>query len=344
MYGDDVAHFAAKTQANVHPFPPLSVMNRTVIFCVLVAGLAPWGVTQTLPSLTPVNVRNFTIPFEVSESTSAIQEVELLVSRDRGRRWHSAAKQPVETQKFTYRADADGEYWFTFRTITATGNVSALNGLPQLRVLVNTSAPTVVLPSQPSESGPLTPPKPVRFRDDQAPKPQQSVQVQKSEVSTLGPRLPGLELPEEEPNRDADLLDHLLSGMSPFLDVQPVAVKSAPEKASFKPPVVNAPVGSISGIFLNQTATRPQIVVRWNAGQELWRDAQIDILRSSTKEGVPSPIAINLPNSGEYWWFLTPEDLKPFHVVVRIRSLYGGIRTDVTQTAITIDPQSIAAL
>ena len=340
-------------------------MNRTAIICILVAGLSSWCVGQTLPPLTPVNVQDFTIPYEVGESVSPIRDVELLVSKDRGRRWHAAARQSAETGKFTFHADADGEYWFTFRTITTTGSVSPMNGLPQLRVLVDAKTPMVMLPSQSSESGPLTPPKPMRFRDEQSIKPQQSVQpgetsipttTEKPAMSMLGPKLPGLELPKEPPNHDADLLDNLLSGMSPFLDVQPVEVKSivrpqvAADKSgttAFKPPTVNAPAGSISGIFLNPTAMRPQVVVRWNTGHEPWHDAQIDIFRSNTKEvqaGVqPSPIAINLPNNGEYWWYLTPEDLKPFHVVVRIRSLYGGIHTDVTQKVITIDPQSLTA-
>jgi hypothetical protein len=90
---------------------------------------------------------------------------------------------------------------------------------------------------------------------------------------------------------------------------------------------------------LNTTTTGSQIVVRWNTGHGFWRDAQIDVLRGGTPEGPWSPIAINLPNSGEYWWFLTPEDLKPFYVAVRIRSVEGGIQQDVTKTVITIDPR-----
>ena len=72
-------------------------------------------------------------------------------------------------------------------------------------------------------------------------------------------------------------------------------------------------------------------------GHGFWRDAQIDVLRGGTPDGPWTPIAINLPNSGEYWWFLTPEDLKPFFVAVRTRSLHGGIQMNVTQTAIEID-------
>jgi hypothetical protein len=90
---------------------------------------------------------------------------------------------------------------------------------------------------------------------------------------------------------------------------------------------------------LKPTAKGAQIVVKWNTGQELWKDAQVDVFRKGEKEGPLSPIAINLANNGEYWWYLTPEDLKPFHVAVRIRSFYGGTQMDVTQSIITIDPR-----
>jgi hypothetical protein len=351
-------------------------MNQTIClfksvvswgFCALMIGFLPGVFGQTLPPLTQVNVSTFTIPFEVEESV--IREVELLVSKDRGRRWYSAGRQPVEAGKFTFQADSNGEYWFAFRTKTLAGNVSPMNGLPQLRVLVESANPMIVLSPQSSESGPLTPPRPMRFRDEQAPNPEKSMQAnrqmesqqpslppgtvsvhpEKPAPTMLGPRLPGLELPTET-NRETDLLEDLLNGMSPFLDVQPVAIPSIPsnpvatDQSKIPSPalVANLSVGSITRIFLRGTAARPQIVVRWSTGDEPWKDAQIDILRSNTKE--EQPIALNLPNNGEYWWFFTPEDLKPFHVVVRIRSLGVDIHTDITPQAITIDPQSFKSL
>ena len=343
-------------------------MNRTIcsfqyiaswFFCAL-AGFLPYGFTQTLPPLTPVNVPNFTIPFEFDseESANSIRDVELLVSKDRGKRWHSVARQPLESKKFSFRADTDGEYWFSFRTITLTGNVM-MSGAPRLRVLVNTKNPTIVLPSQSGESGPLVPPKPARFRNENEPKPPQLTKTDEPEtkpdkpndkknieesIQILGPKLPGFEPPNAEKNREGDFLDDLLSGMSPFLDVQPVQVKiisnnqATADKSSTTPQTLtDIQAGGITSIVLNDTATK--IIVRWNTGHELWHDAQIDILRSSMKEGPWSPIAINLPNNGEYWWFLVPEDLKPFYIAVQIRSLNGGIHLDITQSAITIDPK-----
>jgi len=368
-------------------------MNRTIfprsvaswIFCAVLAGLSPSGLGQlTLPPLLPVGVPNFTIPFEIGGPADAIREVELFVSKDRGRRWDIVARQPVETGKFAFRADSDGEYWFAFRSVTPNGTTGSLTGHPELRVLVDTKNPVAF---QPSESGPVVPPKPERFRPGGTPKPQpQQTELTKTDepkaeepVATkpepqakpnttlaninvespaqiLAPKFPGFDLPEPTTNREGDLLDDLLNGMSSFMDIQSTAARntSGNQVAAAKPnpvsnvasvpnspsPSVDAPAGSITRIDLNNTDTRPQIVVRWGTGNELWRDAQVDVLRSGTpEEGQWSPIAINLPNSGEYWWYLSPEDLKPFYIAVRIRSLSGGSSVSVTQKKIEIDPR-----
>ena len=350
------------------------------LFYVLIVGLSPIGFAQqTLPPLIPVNVSNFTIPFEIGESVQVIREVELLVSQDRGRRWQFVARQPAESGKFTFRADDDGEYWFAFRTITSTGNSTSMTGHPELRVLVNTRNPVISPPPRPSESGPVVPPKPEKFRQESntlRPQPMQpaSTEVPKPEQETklaaaaekvnvekpgqiLAPRFPGFDPSESEKNREDDLLDDLLSRMSPFLDVQPAARRSvsgsqvAGDGSNAAPNVSNAsntprlptdaPAGRISDVILTPD-TRPQIVVRWHTGNDLWEGAQIDVFRSSSNESQWSPIAINLPNSGEYWWYLSPEDLQPFYIAIRIRSLHGGSSVDVTQRKIEIDDSRLA--
>ena len=337
------------------------------VFCTIALSPYSFG-QQALPSLIPVNVPNFTLPFEIRESTTAIREVELLVSQDRGKRWYVADRQTVETGKFAFRADSNGEYWFDFRIVAANGSVAPTNGLPQRRVLVNAKESTVVLPSQQSKSGPLTPPKPERYRignefkpqpvrpesleaEEQKTDEQESVRQElkpiqampKETAQVLAPKLPGFVPIAPANNHEGNLLDDLLSGMSPFMDIQPVEVKKMMANSRTAPNTaasgVDASVGSITGIRLNPTRSGLQIVVMWNAGHASWQDAQIDVFRGESKEGEMTPIAINLPNSGEYWWFLTPEDLKPFHITVRIRSMYGEIREDVTQSAITIDPK-----
>ncbi|MDR2117024.1 MAG: hypothetical protein LBP87_11660 [Planctomycetaceae bacterium] len=96
--------------------------------------------------------------------------------------------------------------------------------------------------------------------------------------------------------------------------------------------------GSITGISLNNTSTQPQIIVKWNVGDVPWQESQIDILRGSSEQGPWQPIAINLRNNGEYWWFLTSLDLNPFFIMVRIRNIYNGTTSDITQSPIKIDP------
>ena len=362
-------------------------MNRAVsprsvaswIFCVLLVGLSPSGFGQHgLPPLLPVNVPNFTIPFEIGGPAHAIREVELLVSRDRGRSWNFVARQPVESGRFAFRADGDGEYWFAFRTIASTGNTNSMTGHPNLRVMVDTGNPAATPQPQWTETRPITPPRPERFRPEGTARPQtQPVQQANAEATKpttgneprtsesarieierpdqiLAPRFPGFD-PSEQ-NREGDLISDLLSGMSPFMDVQPVVMRNIPsnqvatERSNAPPnvpsvlgapsPPVDRPAGSISGIALNNADTRPQIVVRWNTGHEqTWGNAQVDVLRGNTGEDQWSPIAINLPNNGEYWWYLSPEDLNPFYIAVRIRSVHGGNSVDVTQSRIEIDPR-----
>ena len=405
-------------------------MNRALVpqsvvswlFCVLVVGLPPITLgQQPLPRLFPVSVSDFTIPFEMDGSAHSVREIELLVSKDRGRSWQFVARQPVESGKFAFRADTDGEYWFAFRTVTSTGSIGQMR--VELRVLVNTGNPAAAPPPQASatqsptpntpptqslvpntpaaqspslhasESRPILPPRPERFlpanmaRPQTQPQPMQLANAEEPKTGepartselvaaperinvarpgeVLAPRFPGVAQNEPDRKREGDLLDDLLSGMSPFMDVQP-AVRSVPSSqvatdrsTTTTPPNVpdvlgaprppsEAPAGSISYIGLNvrgvnDSDTRPRIVVMWHTGPELLRGAQIDVLRVNA-EGQRTPIAINLENNGEYWWYLSPEDLKPFYVEVRIRSLHGGISVDATRDQITIDPQQLAML
>lgn len=402
---------APPLERNIHPmtrtfcrFTYIASWHLYVLAHLLLLGFAQQAFSQSLPPLHTINVPDFSIPFEAGseEKAKTIKEVELLVSKDRGKHWDSVARQPLESKKFAFRADSDGEYWFAFRTTSFSGNSSLTQGQPDLRVMVNTKDPASVTlmqhntpqgtqqSTQQSETGPLTPPRPVRFRDrneaplspsvsagggkiasqnagelslpdrPNRPTPSKGGELLESTISgvspekisipksdrMIGPRFPGFESFEAENNCAEDTFDTFLSEMSSFLDVQPVATKAARthQEAAATPntlppkSLADIPVGGITGIVLNKNnvAATPQIVVTWNAGQESWTDAQIDILRSSEKEGPRIPIAINLPNNGEYWWFLSPEDLKPFYITVQIRSLYG-VRTDVTQDCIRID-------
>ena len=96
--------------------------------------------------------------------------------------------------------------------------------------------------------------------------------------------------------------------------------------------------GAISGVSLGDVQKQPRIVVRWDIGDGVWPSAYADVLRGDSPQGPWAPIAMNLPNSGEYWWFVTKEDLRPFYVSVRLRVPSGASTSDATRSPIRIEP------
>ncbi|MDR0522549.1 MAG: hypothetical protein LBH00_11965 [Planctomycetaceae bacterium] len=347
---------------------------RPVILFFSIFTAAGWGLpgfcqttlSQTLPPLIPSHTRTFSIPFETAGDS--VREVEVLVSQDRGKRWYTAVRQDAAAKKIIFNAETDGEYWFAFRTISASGAVSPARNTPQLRVAVSTAPAGIVLPPRQTDSGPVLPPKPEKFTENRGQKPaekavektaekaavpQAESKTEKSAVpadAVFGPTFSGF-TPSAAPD---NVLDELLSKMGAFADIQP-AVSPVHQPAAHAPPAVaaatpaagstgnsaGAAAGGITEITMNNKISPPQIIVKWNTGDPRWQDAQIDILRKPSEQEPAVPIATNLPNSGEYWWYLSPNDLKPFFITVRIRSLHGGILQDTTRSAISIDPKVI---
>ncbi len=74
--------------------------------------------------------------------------------------------------------------------------------------------------------------------------------------------------------------------------------------------------GKITGISLNTATSPAQIIVKWQVGNDESRSGLIDVLRATSLDGPWQPIAKSLPNSGEYWWYLSEIDLEPFYVRV----------------------------
>ncbi|GHT20946.1 hypothetical protein FACS189419_01050 [Planctomycetales bacterium] len=343
---------------------------------------------QNLPELVYSKVKRFTIPFEVRSIGTAdpVKEVELLVSKDRGRHWHIADKQPISAKKFEYTADSEGEHWFAFRTVTASGNITSRNTSPQLRVFVETLLQPQTQTQNRTEtvSGPVAPPKPQRFRKEsgepnppetQSPRAESASETsfklkKKENAPEILPSFPGLEAAATVPVPEENLLDDIFDDMSSFLAVPPAQkAANAPqfgdddkiagnqntkvdEKKDERKPPESTPsenaaaekfaAGKITGLGVNvEDAVKPQVIVRWDSGDSVWEDAQIDVLRAADKSGPWQPISINLPNKGEYWWFLTEEDMKPFYVAVRIRSVQGGTKTDTTREAVKITREKL---
>jgi hypothetical protein len=153
------------------------------------------------------------------------------------------------------------------------------------------------------------------------------------------------------PNRSDKMTKELLANMGAFFDDGlPVEVTKTVPKISatensadmqsdiLQTKTKSLVAGSITGISLNTDSTQPQIIVKWNIGDALWQESQIDILRGSAINGPWQPIAINLRNNGEYWWFLSSLDLNPFFIMVRIRNFQSGVTSDVTDSPIEINP------
>jgi hypothetical protein len=90
----------------------------------------------------------FRIPFETDSGERRLREVQLYVSEDRGQTWRNAATVPPEQRGFNFRAERDGLYWFTVRTVDFQGraNPTTVQGTrPQLEVVVDTQVPIVTL-------------------------------------------------------------------------------------------------------------------------------------------------------------------------------------------------------
>lgn len=95
----------------------------------------------------PVRTRQqaFAIPFRLPaarDADAAPRRVVMSVSKDLGISWEPAGEVPPTAGSFTYRAEADGEYWFRIRSIDAKGRMRGGAG-PDMRVLVDAAGPRI---------------------------------------------------------------------------------------------------------------------------------------------------------------------------------------------------------
>lgn len=99
----------------------------------------------SLPELVRTKHRVFSIPFRLpppQTADAAPQRVVLNVSTDLGVTWAPAGESAPNAGSFTYRADADGEYWFQLRAIDTKGRSRGGVG-PDIRVLVDAAGPKI---------------------------------------------------------------------------------------------------------------------------------------------------------------------------------------------------------
>ncbi|WP_235905693.1 hypothetical protein, partial [Tautonia marina] len=100
----------------------------------------------------------FRIPFNIQDPAmlEQIAEVHLYVSSDRGLSWEYAGNTAPDQLAFPYRAPRDGEYWFAVRTRDRQNRLyppDMEQVRPKLRVVVDTTAPSVVIRALPRRAG-----------------------------------------------------------------------------------------------------------------------------------------------------------------------------------------------
>lgn len=124
------------------------------VACACAVGIAASGLrgnaaeppaATSLPEIVRTKHRVFSIPFRLPPAQTpdaAPQRVVLSVSSDLGVTWAQAAEAAPNAGSFTYRAEADGEYWFQLRAIDAKGRSRGGAG-PDIRVLVDAAGPKI---------------------------------------------------------------------------------------------------------------------------------------------------------------------------------------------------------
>jgi hypothetical protein len=97
------------------------------------------------------------IPFQTDQGAQRIQQVQLYLSQDQGRKWQQVATAQPTERFFRFQAQQDGWYWFAVRTVDFEGRgyPQAVEQLqPGLKVCVDTQRPVVMLrPTTPPEGG-----------------------------------------------------------------------------------------------------------------------------------------------------------------------------------------------
>lgn len=111
------------------------------------------------------------------------------------------------------------------------------------------------------------------------------------------------------------------------------------------------PPGRITKIELQAEQGKKTVVVRWVVSPPVPQSSgtqtpsiptttatvRADLLRGSTVEGPWEPIVVGLENTGEYWWYVSAVDFKPFYVAVRTQATDGRFTFDTTRSPIKID-------
>src|SRR5262245_3191934 len=113
----------------------------------LLAGIVTVCHAQTTPNdIIYTRQALFRIPLVIDKGREFLREIQLYVSTDQGRTWYRAGSTTPDAKGFEFRAERDGQYWFTLQTIDRDNRADPLTmqgARPQLKVYVDTQ-PQVV--------------------------------------------------------------------------------------------------------------------------------------------------------------------------------------------------------
>ncbi|MEW4489659.1 hypothetical protein AB1L42_16375 [Thalassoglobus sp. JC818] len=134
------------------------LFGRSILCLAGVAGLLNEGTAQT-PESAPIFSKSnkFRIPFDFDPAELkrlGANEIQLFVSDNRGASWKRHESVDPAANSFVFKAQSDGEYWFSVRTLAAGGlTYPAGPHVAGLKVIVDSASPRLSVEVEETASG-----------------------------------------------------------------------------------------------------------------------------------------------------------------------------------------------
>ena len=122
------------------------------------------AVAPATPKIAHLNSARFKIPFNVDAGRTDLSQVQLWVSTDAGKSWQMHGTATPDQREFSFRAAAEGDYYFSVQTVDRSGHTFPSQS-PPMQVRVDTSKPEAALQADINSLGQLV--IDIRVLDDQ---------------------------------------------------------------------------------------------------------------------------------------------------------------------------------
>lgn len=100
------------------------------------------------------SMTGFGVPVTVNNSDGRFIEVQLYVSKDRGKSWQFNARKSPDATEFPFHSGGDGEYWFALKTLDRDRKlIPDGNAQAQLKVIVDTRRPSLEFAAKTDAAG-----------------------------------------------------------------------------------------------------------------------------------------------------------------------------------------------